>query len=400
MPHPLLVLFVAALAVAACTSPPAATRGSEVLPVLGLDTLGTVDGLTFVEGGVSGLDRDPAGGLIGVTDRGPNADAVNAAGRPAKRFPLPGYRPALLRLAVGAAGVSLTERVPFIVPTGTASGLPVPDAAGAEVVESAFDAEGRGLAPDAWGVDAEGVAAVADGYWVSEEYRPSLWYVGRDGTVRQRYTPRPVAPGDRPLPAVILDREANRGFEGVGVWPSGHVVAALQSPLLVGGGGSRVARLVVLDPASGDAWTLAYELDGPLRKVGDVAALDEGRLLVVEHGPMGLGGPWSGAVYLLDTRRAGRVPDGVTPETGNSVRLADKSLVLDLGAAGWPAGLEKPEGLAVLDDRTLAVVNDNDYGLGSPLGDGQLVATDQPTVLVRFRLAAALPGVSRKTAGS
>ena len=399
----LLFALAAALAVTApgvtgCgPAPTPVASGPEVLPVLGLDTLGTADGVTFVEGGVSGLDVDPRGGLVGVTDRGPNADAVNAAGRPAKRFPLPGYRPALLRLSVGSGGVTLRGRVPFVSPLGlVASGRPVPDAEGASVVESAFDAAGRALGPDPWGIDAEGVAAVADGYWVSEEYRPSLWHVGLDGAVRARYTPRPAAAGDRPLPAVVLQRQANRGFEGVGVWPSGRVVAALQSPLLVGDAvGSAVARLVVLDPASGESWTLAYALDGPLRKVGDVAALDEGRLLIVEHGPRVLGGPWSGQVYLLDARRAERVPEGSAPEAGDAVRLARKTLVLDLGRAGWPAGFDKPEGLAVLDARTLAVVNDNDYGLDSPLGDGAFVATGQPTVLVRFRLAVPLPGVER-----
>ncbi len=231
---------------------------------------------------------------------------------------------------------------------------------------------------------------------MADEYRPSLWRIDADGGVQARYTPRPTGAADRPLPAVVLEREANRGFEGVDVWPSGRVVAALQSPLLIGDGGTRVARLVVLDPASGEAWTVAYELDGPLRKVGDVATLDEGRLLVIEHGPLALGGPWSGQVYLLDTRDADRVPDDATPEADLAgTRLATKALVLDLAAAGWPGGLEKPEGLAVLDARTLAVVNDNDYGLASPLGDGVFEATGQRTVLVRFRLAEPLPGVGR-----
>ena len=384
-------LYLLALVLAAC-QPRIDGAGVDMLPLLDPTPLGTVDGIEFLEGGVSGLDVD-GDALIAVTDRGPNADAVNAAGRPAKRFPLPGYHPALLRLAVGERGVRVTERVPFVSPSGaTSSGLPVPAASGADVVESAFDAGGRALDSDAWGIDAEGVAAVEGGYWVSEEYRPSLWRVDRQGRVLERFTPRPVEAVDRPLPAVILDREANRGFEGVGVWPSGRVVAALQSPLQVPGGeGTRVARLVVVDPGTGDAWTVAYEMDGPLRKIGDLATLGDGRLLVIEHGPLELAGPWSGQVYLLDLHQADRL-DRQSPESGDAVRLAEKSLVLDLGAAGWPAGLEKPEGLAVLDDRTLAVINDNDYGLDSPLGDGQFVATGQQTVLVRFRLAAPLPG--------
>lgn len=398
-------LLLCLLAVAGCRpAPPApvssapvpsadSSPGAETFRLLDPAPLGVVDGIAFLEGGISGLDLDPDGGFVAVTDRGPNADALNAAGRPAKRFPLPGYRPSLLRLSLTDAGLRLDERHPFTLSsTVTASGLPVPDQAGA-VIESAFGPGGEMLAPDTWGIDAEGIAAVEDGYWVSEEYRPSIWRVGRDGTVRARYTPTPVDARDRLLPTVVLEREANRGFEGIGVWPSGRVVAALQSPLLLGDD-SRIARLVVLEPETGDSWTLAYELDGPLRKIGDVAALDEGRLLVIEHGPLELGGAWSGQVYLLDTRRADRVPDDAVPEADpSSVRLAAKSMILDLSSSGWPVGLEKPEGLAVLDDRTLAIVNDNDYGLDSPLGDGAFVATGQGTVLVRFQLVAPLLGV-------
>jgi hypothetical protein len=38
-----------------------------------------------------------------------------------------------------------------------------------------------------------------------------------------------------------------------------------------------------------------------------------------------------------------------------------KTLLLDLNAAGWLA--EKLEGLALVDDNTIALTNDNDFGL-------------------------------------
>jgi hypothetical protein len=43
--------------------------------------------------------------------------------------------------------------------------------------------------------------------------------------------------------------------------------------------------------------------------------------------------------------------------------------LLDLDAAGWTA--EKAEGLALVDANTLALINDNDYGIASQLIDDQ-----------------------------
>ena len=51
-----------------------------------------------------------------------------------------------------------------------------------------------------------------------------------------------------------------------------------------------------------------------------------------------------------------------------------KTELLDLNALGWMA--EKAEGLTLVDDHTLALVNDNDFGLATTLLDanGQRVA--------------------------
>ena len=51
-----------------------------------------------------------------------------------------------------------------------------------------------------------------------------------------------------------------------------------------------------------------------------------------------------------------------------------KTELLDLNALGWLA--EKAEGLTLVDENTLALVNDNDFGLGTMLFDanGQRVA--------------------------
>jgi len=51
------------------------------------------------------------------------------------------------------------------------------------------------------------------------------------------------------------------------------------------------------------------------------------------------------------------------------VKLAQKREVVDLRKLGWQQ--EKVEGLSLIDDRTLAVINDNDFGLQAKLVDAQ-----------------------------
>ena len=393
---PRLLVALVPLVLAACATAPPTSPLAELFVLHDPAPLTTADGVRVAEGGFSGLDVVD-GVLVAVTDRGPNVEAEGRAGRPAKRFLAPAYAPFVATLVPRDGHLVLRDRLPLRRPGGApVSGLPVPDEA-AGVVETAYGPVFETLAPDAWGLDAEGLAADGTGgWWVADEYRPSLWRVGADGRVAERFTPRPAGPADRPLPAVLLEREDNRGFEGVGVWPGGRVVASLQSPLQVGGvaaAGSVLSRLLLLDPATGAAETVAFALDGPLRKVGDLAALDAGRLLILEHGPAGAGQRWTGHVYLVDVREATRIPDGVALEPLRSagaaraagVRLATKTPILDLLAAGWPPDAHKPEGLG-LDGRTLWVLSDNDFGLDAPGADGLAQATGQQTVLARFVL--------------
>ena len=417
----LAVLTVTA-ALAGCSprlavpTPPAAP-----LPAPGLYTfddsrvLGTADGVEVHEGGLSGLARLADGRFLAVTDRGPNVDAATSEGRPAKRFPVPGYRPSLVLLrfdaAVGGGAIVVTERRPILNPDGgPVSGRP-PSADAADgailggdlVVETALGPDGARLAPDPWGLDAEGVADAGDGtVWICEEYRPSLWRVDlATGRVLSRVVPQPETATDAPLPLVFRNRTANLGFEGVAVveTPQGpRVVAALQGPLFVPGGaaGTPITRLVVFDPASGAAETRAFALDGPLRRVGDVAALPDGRVLIVEQGPTTPGGPWGAVIYALDLASGRGVDSGRPPETFASaeaaraagVPLITKTRVADLVAMGWPTDARKPEGLVVVGQRVV-VVADNDYGIAAPASDGVATASGRRTVGLVFDLPAA-----------
>jgi secreted PhoX family phosphatase len=59
----------------------------------------------------------------------------------------------------------------------------------------------------------------------------------------------------------------------------------------------------------------------------------------------------------------------------NGIKAVRKTLFMDLLANGWPAVLDKAEGLAIINDSTIAICNDNDFGQTCPLADGIAIAT-------------------------
>lgn len=58
---------------------------------------------------------------------------------------------------------------------------------------------------------------------------------------------------------------------------------------------------------------------------------------------------------------------GYSGLAANSIKPVTKTLVMDLLANGWPAALDKAEGLAIVNDSTIFIGNDNDFGANSTL---------------------------------
>jgi len=229
--------------------------------------------------------------------------------------------------------------------------------------------------------------------------------------VIKRYTPFPTQAQDAALPANIGKRRANRGFEGVAVAPNGRVYTILQSPAdnptTATGNSSRLIRLVEINPANDVIRQFAYELPpttGQIRtrdwKIGDLVAVNNDEFLVLEHAERS---GWN-VKNVVKINIANATPlstedyGGQTLEqVGTSAGLAAfgvvtvaKQQVLDLLEAGWDLTHDKPEGLTIINDTTIAVVNDNDFGINSPAGDGSIVFTGKTTRLYIFGLPQAL----------
>ena len=173
-------------------------------------------------------------------------------------------------------------------------------------------------------------------------------------------------------------RIPNRGVEGLTITPSGKVLASVQSVLDINGETADTAsftRIVELDPETGDVKMYAYPVDvsqynSPSDcKIGDIYAVDDTTLLVIEQGKLA-DGTMQNKVYQVDLSQASDITDvtynDTYPEYASAEELTDisfmeKEELLDLREYGWTA--EKAEGICMADENTIAVINDNDFGI-------------------------------------
>lgn len=326
----------------------------------------------------SGLFRRPGappGQVWAVGDRGPNLKPKMAVKRyglawaeairdldGAKIMPLPAFVPSLYELRVEGEAVRLVRSLPLRAPDGTGfSGLALPGGLEAQT-EPVFDLDGGRLGADLLGVDSEAVVALAGGgFWVAEEYGPSLLRVGPDGAVTARWVPagletvwaHPSVPVLGLLPAAAARRRLNRGFEALAISADERrLYAMMQSPLE---GGETAVRIWTLEADTGALLgEHLYPFDRPKSfrrdaERGDVDAddlklceaicLGPGRLLILERISH------TGKLYAVT----------LGPE-----RILTKQLVFSTD--DHPGVVEDLEGVALLSDRELLLVNDNDFG--------------------------------------
>lgn len=381
------------------------------LPVIGK----TLAGQQLRLGGFSGLfyeGRTKQGRLRFVThtDRGPNAEPTGIR-RP---FLLPDFAPEIVRLELDPAtgAIELTERIKLKRSASERlTGLPntrlSSNASQPYNDEVPVDLLGQELPLDEFGADFEGVVVAADGsFWMVDEYRPALYHFDPSGKMLQRYVPagtaaaagRPAGTyGVEALPAVLAQRRQNRGFEAI-AWDNGKIYAFVQSPLrnpatLSNGALNAMTnvRVVEFDPATESTTRqFIYVMDNPdlggatntrADKIGDAAGLGNGEFLVIERDDDALPDDPSAKIekriYRFNLNSATDVSGysgtvGATGKTVDQLTTAElvangitpifKMLHVDLNQAGYNR-VQKVEGLAVVDRWTLAVINDNDFGV-------------------------------------
>lgn len=361
--------------------------------------------------------------FYGLTDRGPNGDGPNVPALTgsgvmgAKIFPSPSFAPSIGVITVGKTGAVLTSVQPIKASaTANMSGLPLPagtlgNSAEVPVMDAMkFDANSKAVF-NANGLDSEAIVLdkKRNALWVADEYGPFIVKIDpATGIVQNKY-----AAGSG-LPAIFAKRRANRGIEGMALdTTTDKLHTFLQSPLTDGSAQysvtgkseqierfARFTRWVEFDPATGAATKMyAYPLNGAdyqdgrtgNAKLGDVVALGNGKFIVIEQGAAP-GGKVFNKLMLVEIGNATDINtaafNAATSDLekssmgGAAVNGADwskvvtlkKTVLLDLNAIGWLA--EKAEGLTIVDGNTLALANDNDFGVKTKIftPDGVAVA--------------------------
>lgn len=316
-----------------------------------------------------------------LTDRGPNADGptIMQGGdeASAKFFPTPEFTPSIGILTLHDAQATIDHAIAIQQSDQPISGLPMSNGHVGATNEVALTPDFNMLSYDDHGQDPEGIAIDAENnLWIADEYGPFLTKLDSNGHILKKY-----APGDG-LPEILKHRVPNRGFEGLTITPSGTLLAEVQSPLDIDGDTAKTAlftRILAFNPTSETTKMYAYPIDidsykhSKKAKIGDIYAIDDQHVLIIEQGGTVENGNHH-KVYLVDLTHAtditnimvdGKPLEYLTDitELPSDVHFATKQLLIDLDEAGWTA--DKAEGITMLSDKhTIAIINDNDFGLG------------------------------------
>ncbi|MFC4909058.1 esterase-like activity of phytase family protein [Actinomadura gamaensis] len=353
----------------------------------------------------------PSDEFWAITDRGPNGTAT-VDGEDRTTFPVPTFDPTIVKVRAHQGTLKIVKALPIRARDGRpVTGLP--NVPGREDAPYSIDGKTElSFNPD--GIDSEGLVRTRDGgFWVAEEYGPSLLHLDRHGRVIKRYVPQgwpgqgSHSPIKANLPAILNKRTYNRGFEGLSISPDGrYLYAAVQSPLSnpdkKAYKSSRNGRILRFDLRKDEVTgEFAYRFEDVCAfdaescgkqsemKISALTALPDGRILVDERTDRVarlysvdvrkatdiLGSRWDDAATTPSFEASAEIPAGVT--------ALPKSLAVDLASVPGLPG--KIEGVALAGRRTLAVVNDNDFGLGTFGPDGRLVDSGVRTTLTFIR---------------
>ncbi|MEM6265210.1 MAG: esterase-like activity of phytase family protein [Bacteroidota bacterium] len=203
--------------------------------------------------------------------------------------------------------------------------------------------------------------------------------------------------GTESLPAVYGKRWPNRGFEAIAYDDEAELIYAfIQSPMYNPDNSTRnnsdIIRILAVDTAGVPQAEYVYLLErnrddgyslGRVDKIGDAVYVGDGKFKVLER-DSSVPGENTGQKYIfeIDIRWATNILGTPLSEKMTSTGPNDKTLemmtafdldtagirpvfkhkILNLPSIGYLPS-DKPEGLAQLPDGSLAVLNDNDFGL-------------------------------------
>ncbi|MBU2952706.1 esterase-like activity of phytase family protein [Marinobacter sp. F3R08] len=375
-----------------------------------------------------------------LTDRGPNAAFTGDYGT-GKKFPTPDYTPRIGLFEVLENGeINHVDTIELKDRNGNnISGLPNSAALGGTgetpyhsngdpiLIDDTkpYDETANPFKLDDYGLDGEGLVALSDGtFWVSDEYGPHMVHYDANGVEIDRINAfADDARTSINLPAEFANRRANRGMEGLAITPDETTLVGIMQSTMYNPDSSvknlNITRIVTVNLETKEVGQYLYKQDKTQNSNSEIVALSDTEFLVIERdgsflygGPEGASAATPGAqkhVYRIDLSNAtnleqiaatgnidqdnalGLTIDSKTLEevvladgdwsslTAAGIVPAEKNLVVDMVAAvGFPH--DKMEGLWVIDDSHLGVLNDDDFATWSTDGELEQKMLDTNTI--------------------
>jgi len=362
----------------------------------------TIKGQNVRAGGYSGLSfvgiDDVSGNMVFLvhTDRGPTPSPVDLDndGILERPFALPHLKMSLTKLSLNRESKQL--KVIGQQYLKTKNGIPLTGLCNisskefnesnvASTDEIPADIEGNLLPFDPFGVDLEGVgiARGSNSYWMVDEYRPSIIEFDFDGTMKRRLVPKGSNPpgiytGEEKLPAVYAKRRLNRGFEAIAV-DNNKVYAFMQSSFVTSAIDEHFIRILEFDSdlnkITGEYF---YQLaGGGVDKIADAVSLGNRTFLVLERDSI-MSPDAKKLIYKISLDEADNIytfdlsvkdqiepPNVISSSLLRSLRIktVQKLLLVNAVEVGYIFGAQL-EGLTLVNSKTIAIINDNGFGLG------------------------------------
>ncbi len=277
-----------------------------------------------------------------------------------------------------------------------------------------YDALTNPLRLDDFGLDGEGLVALRDGgFWVSDEYGPHMVRFNAKGVEVARINPFADDPRNTcSLPAEFANRRANRGMEGLAITPDEKVLVGIMQSTMDNPSKSvranTLTRIVTINVETCAVQQYLYKQEKVQNSNSEIVALSNDTLIIIERdgaflygGPKGAGSANPAAqkqVYKIslssgteleahslngnpnfsEDENAGLLINGSTLEqvvfgadgsdlaagwselAVNGIVPVEKYLIADLVAeVNYPH--DKMEGLWVIDENRLGILNDDDF---------------------------------------
>jgi hypothetical protein len=349
--------------------------------------------------------RDPPNVMWTLGDRGPNiacSEMKEITGvelscgevKNGRVYPTPSYAPSIYRVVLlDDGGFRVTDVITLKDRDGVPlNGLPNPQRTA--TTEVPLDGSGKRLQADLRGIDAEALVRLSDGtFWIGEENAPSLVHFSADGRLLARHVPAGIE-GDfagapyrtiGSLPAILAKRQPNRGIESLAVSPDERLLYfIMQSPLanpdVAAFRESRNTRLFKIERATMRVvGEYVYQLDDPQSfrrdpsrrqfdpRISEMMAIGPDRLVVLERTEQ--------TTKLHEVALAGATNIAASrwddPATRPTLEQSDLAAVgikpvqktLRLDTADHRTIVGKSEGMTLMGDGTLALINDDDFGI-------------------------------------